>query len=216
MWTMSPPHEDVCQWEDQGVKSLFIKCGKDVCCSAAVCDICCDVFYRTIQCQVCFVARCLAVCCLQYLCPLRLCNYYKNEQLLPAIYNSPWQIFSSKMAFVLWSSSLCPSCLTSGVKCLCYLAPQHVWSVGSWIWGRQYRILCRRGTAQLGKTPKVRAQDTCEPWGRWRGKSRGSLCPFLSLEQLCLNFALCPSQLLKEGKVVLNSSSSSQRCAGST
>lgn len=148
MWTMSPPHEDVCQWEDQGVKSLFIKCGKDVCCSAAVCDICCDIFYRTIQCQVCFVARCLAVCCLQYLCPLRLCNYYKNEQLLPAIYNSPWQIFSSKMAFVLWSSSLCPSCLTSGVKCLCYLAPQHVWSVGSWIWGRQYRILCRRGAAQ--------------------------------------------------------------------
>lgn len=88
------------------MKSLFTKCGKDVCCSAAVCDICCDVFYRTIQCQVCFVARCLAVCCLQYLCPLRLCNYYKNEQVLPAIYNSPWQIFSSKMAFVLWSLSL--------------------------------------------------------------------------------------------------------------
>lgn len=88
------------------MKSLFTKCGKDVCCSAAVCDICYDIFYRTTQCQVCFVARCLAVCCLQCLCPLRLCNYYKNEQVLPAICNRPWQIFSSKMAFVLWSLSL--------------------------------------------------------------------------------------------------------------
>lgn len=45
------------------MRSLFTRCGKEVCCSAAVGGICPDVFYRTAQCQVCPVARCLAGAC---------------------------------------------------------------------------------------------------------------------------------------------------------
>lgn len=144
------------------MKSLFTTCGKDVCCSAAVSDICCDVFYRTTLCQVCLVARCLAVCCIQCFCPSRLCNYYKNQQVLPAICNSPWQIFSSKVAFVLWSLSLSllPD-LWGELPLLCGFTTQV--KCGQNLGATTPNFVPERcSTAQPGKTLQVRAHRACE------------------------------------------------------
>lgn len=68
----------------------------------------------------------------------------------------------------------------------------------------------RYSTAQLGKTLKMKAHDTCEVQKKMkREKSQVVLCPFLSLWNSCdLILGSGHPYRIKDWKVVLNSSSS--------
>lgn len=120
-------------------------------------------------------AKCALLCAALGICVLwGYVITIKTSKVLPAICNSPWQMFSSKMAFVLWSLSLSllldlwgkPPALFSftaqgqcGWMHLGAAAPSFV-PEGQHSWVKHCRWGC----------------TVAEARGRWRDKNHGGLC----------------------------------------